>query len=115
MTDALPATTPPHVRAALAEAKARLVELYGDRLARVVLYGSYARGDARLDSDVDVLVVLREEVEPYMELKTRLTPLAVSLLDRHGLHISLQPYSAETVEDRRRPFMRNVGRDGVEV
>ena len=31
-----------------------LDEMYGDRLERVVLYGSRARGDAREDSDVDL-------------------------------------------------------------
>jgi predicted nucleotidyltransferase len=32
---------------------------FGDRLARVVLYGSKARGDAHSESDLDLLVVLR--------------------------------------------------------
>jgi predicted nucleotidyltransferase len=35
-----------------------LDEMYGDRLERVVLYGSRARGDARPDSDYDVAVFL---------------------------------------------------------
>ena len=112
MTDALPATTPPHVRAALAEAKARLVELYGDRLDRVVLYGSYARGDARPDSDVDVLVVLRGEYQAYAEIKRSGRPLYdISL--RYDLALSAQPYGVEEVADTRRPFMRNVASDGV--
>lgn len=111
----LPETTPPAVRAALAEAKARLGELYGDRLARVVLYGSRARGDAGPDSDVDLLVVLHREVEPYAELKGRLVPLAVALLDRYGLHVSLQPYGTAAVADRRRPLMWNIAKEGVEV
>ena len=33
--------------------------MYGDRLERVVLYGSRARGDAREDFDYDVAVFLR--------------------------------------------------------
>jgi predicted nucleotidyltransferase len=33
-----------------------LTETYGDRLERVVLYGSRSRGDARTDSDYDVAV-----------------------------------------------------------
>jgi predicted nucleotidyltransferase len=32
--------------------------IYGDRLARVVLYGSRARGDAHPDSDYDVAVFI---------------------------------------------------------
>ncbi|WP_412061219.1 nucleotidyltransferase domain-containing protein [Rubrivirga sp. IMCC45206] len=115
MTGTLPPSTPPHVRAALAEAKARLVALYGDRLDRVVLYGSRARGDARPDSDVDLLVVLRGGYEASLEIKERLLPVALDALDTYGLHVSMQPFSAEEVADERRPFMRNATADGVEL
>ena len=36
----------------------RLEEMYGPRLARVVLFGSRARGDHHADSDYDVAVFL---------------------------------------------------------
>lgn len=39
----------------LAELRRRLATLYGSRLARIVLFGSYARGDAEPGSDIDVL------------------------------------------------------------
>ena len=42
----------------LKQIKARLAAAYKDRLRGVVLYGSVARGDARPDSDIDVLVLL---------------------------------------------------------
>ena len=48
----------PEVVAALRELKTALIELYGERLRGVYLYGSYARGDYHVDSDVDVLVAL---------------------------------------------------------
>jgi predicted nucleotidyltransferase len=35
--------------------------------ARVILFGSHARGDARADSDLDVLVVERDVVDPASE------------------------------------------------
>jgi predicted nucleotidyltransferase len=37
-----------------------LEALYGDRIERVVLFGSRARGEARDDSDYDVAVFLRD-------------------------------------------------------
>lgn len=40
--------------------RAALGELYGDQISRVVLFGSRARGEARVDSDYDVAVFLRE-------------------------------------------------------
>jgi predicted nucleotidyltransferase len=114
MADRLPASMPPNVRAALAEAKARLAALYGDRLERVVLYGSHARGDARPDSDLDLLVVLRGEVEPYTEIK-RTGPLHLDLLLRYDVLVSIQPYSVRDAADFERPFIWNVNAEGVEV
>jgi uncharacterized protein len=46
------------VEETLSELKRGLSALYGDRLEGVFLFGSRARGDARPDSDLDLLVVL---------------------------------------------------------
>ena len=52
----------------LHELKAGLRDLYGDRLVSVILYGSYARGEATEDSDIDVAVVLKGEFAPGREI-----------------------------------------------
>lgn len=44
----------------LARFRKALDEMYGDRIDRVVLFGSRSRGDARPDSDYDVAVFLRD-------------------------------------------------------
>jgi predicted nucleotidyltransferase len=49
---------PRHVREAIADLRRRLEERFGGRLEQVRLFGSYARGDPRPDSDVDLLVVI---------------------------------------------------------
>ena len=114
MPAALPESTPPPVRAAIAEAKAGLEALYGDRLARVVLYGSRARGDARPDSDVDLLVVLRGAYEPYAEIK-RMSGLSLDLSIRHDVYVSMQPYGSDEVGTTENPFLLNVAEDGVSL
>jgi uncharacterized protein len=61
--------------ALLARIKARLQDVYGDRLRGVVLYGSEARGEATLDSDIDVLVLLTGPVALGQELETIINAL----------------------------------------
>ncbi len=81
----------------IAEFLARLRESEGNNLYRVVLFGSVARGDAREDSDIDILVVVREgadaeillravdistDIDIYAgECRTRLAPLTFNLPD----------------------------------
>jgi len=48
------------IRDAVASYRARLEDELPGRVVRVTLFGSWARGDAHEDSDVDVLVVLAQ-------------------------------------------------------
>ena len=48
----------------LKEFKEQIAELYGQRLKKVVLYGSYARGQANDEhTDIDLVVVLAGAVD----------------------------------------------------
>jgi predicted nucleotidyltransferase len=49
---------PKQVSAALADFQRRVLELFPDDILQIILYGSYARGDAGPGSDVDVMVVV---------------------------------------------------------
>ena len=48
----------------LREFRKAVAKLYGRRLKNVILYGSWARGEATEDSGIDLLVVLRGRVAP---------------------------------------------------
>jgi uncharacterized protein len=59
--------------------RATLDEIYGQRLERVVLFGSRARGDADEESDYDVAVFLRDMPDRPAEM-SRLADLATDIL-----------------------------------
>ena len=66
--------------ALLRRIRSDLEAAYGSRLRLVVLYGSEARGEARPDSDIDVLVLLDEVADYGRELRRcidALYPLAL--------------------------------------
>lgn len=51
---------PPTIQSVIDKLKTRLEAWYKNRLDRIILYGSYARGDYHADSDIDLLIVLKD-------------------------------------------------------
>jgi predicted nucleotidyltransferase len=66
--------------------------------ARVILFGSWARGDARPDSDVDFLVIERDGGDGHLDEMTRLR----ECLPPIGVPVDVIVMSAELVERRRK-------------
>ena len=71
--------------------------LYGDRIERVVLFGSRARGDARVDSDYDVAVFLKSLADRWQEVD-RIVPLVTDILYEDGAFIHAMPHRAGSYE-----------------
>lgn len=93
--------------------RAALDELYGDRIERVVLYGSRARGDAREDSDYDVAVFLHDLRNRRDEVR-RMVPIVVDVIDETGAVIHATPYRAGAYNDRT-SLMRELRIEGVDL
>ena len=98
----------------LAELRRRFQDLYGDRLVKMVLYGSQARGDARRDSDIDVLVVLKGPVRAYTEIE-RTGNIVADLSLASGQVISCLFMDEERFTRRGGPLLTNIRREGVAV
>lgn len=74
-----------------------LLKVFRDDLISVVVYGSVARGTARKDSDIDVLIVVEElprsrfeRLSIYMKAEENLDPLLNELLKR-GYAVTISP------------------------
>lgn len=88
--------------------------LYGERLVNVILFGSQARNEAQPDSDIDVLVVLRGEVDAWTEIKRTGEGVAQLCLDYSvvicGIFIAETQFQAQQTA-----LLRNVNQEGVSV
>ena len=104
-----------NLEALTAEFKQAMQELYGDRLANVILYGSYARGDFKSESDVDFMVVLKDnELTRLQEIK-RTTDIILRLFDKYGRLISFIPTTEETYRSNNFLFYRNIRKEGKQL
>ena len=101
------------VKTALAAYVARAARLYPDEVLSITLYGSQARGDAKAESDIDVLVVVRQDTPA---LRQSLTDLAWQVQFEYGVVISDIIRSVEQfnrMRANRFPFYQNIEREGV--
>jgi len=97
----------------LARFRKALDEMYGNRLDRVVLFGSRARGDAHAESDYDVAVFLHDMADRFAEMN-RLADLSTDIIGETGEFVHAMPYRAGAYNERT-PLMREIRREGVEL
>jgi predicted nucleotidyltransferase len=103
----------PIVSHALNRFRARLDEVYGKRIERVVLFGSRARGDARADSDYDVAVFIRDMPDRWQEMD-RLADIGTEILYDEGELVHGMAYRAGEYR-KRTPLMGEIRRDGIDL
>lgn len=110
----------PLAEEALAVFMERLIEIEGDNLLRVVLYGSAARGDYGRESDIDLFILVREG--HMLDLMSRISSIAVEtdiFVSRGQTLISPLIVTLDEWEHGNRgltqklPIYQNVIREGV--
>ena len=94
------------------ELKAGLVHIYGDRLKAVYLYGSYARGDYRPGSDVDVMILLSDYKNYWEELR-RSSQLASDVSLEYDVTVSRLLIKEIQWQESAMPVVRNIHKDGL--
>lgn len=104
-----------NARQAIQESAMLLRKIYGERLNKVLLYGSYARGEQWEESDIDFLVVLNEEkISSFKELEF-ISDNLFELNLKYNIPLSFHPISKERLKSEKSFFLNNVRKEGVEL
>ena len=88
--------------------------LYGSRLKNIVLYGSWARGTATEDSDIDLAVVLAGDVAPGAEID-RMIDMVTEINLKYNVLLSIYPVSEKNYASVNSPLLLNLRKEGVPV
>jgi predicted nucleotidyltransferase len=98
----------------LQELKEELRNRYGSNLKSMMLFGSYARGEQRGDSDIDIAVILEDFSHACVEIE-RTGDIVSSLSLKFDTLISLVPIKEKDWLKRKTTLISNIKRDGVAV
>ena len=94
---------------------AEIKNIYDLHLQAVILYGSYARGDFRPDSDIDIMILLDITDLDLKEYGTKLSYMTFDFNLDHDLDIKPIAKNEEHFKKwlDNYPFYANVNREGV--
>ncbi|MCI9247213.1 MAG: nucleotidyltransferase domain-containing protein [Clostridia bacterium] len=92
-------------------------EILGNRVKKIILYGSYARGDFNESSDIDIMILTDLTDDEIIEYREKVWDYAYDLEFENNFDIQLSPlvknidkfnYWLEAL-----PFYMNVQKEGV--
>lgn len=103
------------IKALSKELKASLIELYGEKLADLILFGSYARGDFHRNSDVDFMVVLNDNNIKFGEEIIKIGEISNNIALKYDISVSAKPTTLQKIQNSDLFFYRNIRKDGIKI
>lgn len=93
-----------------------MVKHYANRLAKIILYGSYARGDFHEESDIDFLVLLNDdEVSVTKEIGETNNELFDLSLKYNFIPISAYTISKNSFNISNKSLFRFIRKEGITI
>ncbi|MGA2916697.1 MAG: nucleotidyltransferase domain-containing protein [Sedimentisphaerales bacterium] len=96
----------------LKEFRENITQLYKKRLKNIILYGSWARGNATDDSDIDLAIVLEGDVAAGREID-RMIDIITEINLEYGVLISIYPVSEKDYASVNSPLLLNLRKEGI--
>lgn len=100
------------IRKILKYLKDELIKTYKQDLASVILFGSQARDDFAMDSDIDVLILLNREAKAVEEIR-KINILIADISLKFNQLISCVFMSRNRYENEKSPLVLNIKKEGV--
>lgn len=99
------------------EVNEELIKLFGEKIERIILYGSYARGDFNLESDIDIMILLNCDQKEIKEKRKDISRIASRVGLRNDIMVSLlaRNYREYVSNMRYQPFYRNIEKEGKRI
>lgn len=104
------------LQAVLEKTRQGLVEIFGDKLEKLLLYGSYAKGEARPESDIDLFIVVNIAPEDLVTSHRKVSDFTSSVDLEHGVLLNTILRDLETFQEQRNsnPFLVDVLATGID-
>jgi uncharacterized protein len=99
------------------EVEVGLKEIFGDKLRKIILYGSYARAQEVNGSDLDLMALLDLSDEEIESKNEEVLELTVELSTRYGIFISIVKNNVEFFNEwvDTLPYFKNVIDEGINI
>lgn len=99
------------------EVNEELIKLFGGKIEQIILYGSYARGDFDLESDVDIMILLNCNQEEIKEKRKEISRIASRVGLRNDIMVSLLARNYDDYENQMKYqlFYQNIEREGMKI
>ena len=103
------------VHALLHEYVTRIKNIYKEKLAKVILYGSYARGDYTPESDIDIMILVDDGDEAARARNAVLASMTYEFDMKHDVYVESSARSLRHFNYWRKayPFYKNVHKEGI--
>lgn len=91
--------------------------IFGKHEVRIILYGSYARGDFHVESDIDIMVLADINPDEVSLFADKLYDVTYDFEEKYNIEINPIVQSKRTFEQWKHvyPFFMNIEKEGINV